>query len=72
MPSLLDGHVSTVIRFAACAFFRALPIFIVLIGMCGSNVLKCRNKKELNGIEIKFHALQFDSSDYFKNHITVY
>ena len=44
MPSFLDGHVSTVIRFVASALFRASPIFIVLIGMCISNVLKCENK----------------------------
>ena len=54
MPSLLDGHVPTVIRFAACALFRALPIFIVLIGMCVSNVLKCGNKKR---IEIELNCL---------------
>ena len=38
------GHVSTVIRFVACVFFRALPIFIVLIGMCVPNLLKSGNK----------------------------
>ena len=47
MPSLLAGHVSTVIRFPACALFRALTTFIALIGMCVSNVLKYGNKKQI-------------------------
>ena len=29
MPSLFDGHASTITRFAACALFRAWPILIM-------------------------------------------
>ena len=31
MPSLFDGHASTITCFAACALFRVLPVLIELI-----------------------------------------